>query len=78
MLSGNFLSPDNVAGKTADGILPRHRSEARGEQPREDAGHAGGNKIPVISYHFAWPGYGHVAKAGHGFHYDPEPMVMTL
>jgi hypothetical protein len=36
------------------------------------------NKIPVISYHFAWPGYGHVAKAGHGFHYDPEPMVMTL
>jgi hypothetical protein len=36
------------------------------------------NKIPVISYHFAWPGYGHVAEAGHGFHYDPEPMVMTL
>jgi len=36
------------------------------------------NKIPVMSYHFAWPGYGHVAKAGDGFRYYPEPMVMTL
>ncbi len=24
------------------------------------------NKTPVMSYHFAWPGYGHVAKAGDG------------
>src|SRR5947209_4354206 len=36
------------------------------------------NKIPVMSYHFAWPGYGHVAKAGEGFHYYPEPMNMLL
>jgi glyoxylase-like metal-dependent hydrolase (beta-lactamase superfamily II) len=36
------------------------------------------NKVPVMSYHFAWPGYGHVAKAGDGFHYYPEPMQMTL
>ncbi|MBX9650859.1 MAG: MBL fold metallo-hydrolase [Xanthobacteraceae bacterium] len=36
------------------------------------------NKIPVMSYHFAWPGYGHVAKNGDGFRYYPEPMVMTL
>src|SRR5258705_8258980 len=36
------------------------------------------NKTPVMSYHFAWPGYGHVAKAGEGFHYYPEPMLMTL
>jgi glyoxylase-like metal-dependent hydrolase (beta-lactamase superfamily II) len=36
------------------------------------------NKVPVMSYHFAWPGYGHVAKAGEGFHYYPEPMQMTL
>jgi glyoxylase-like metal-dependent hydrolase (beta-lactamase superfamily II) len=36
------------------------------------------NKIPVMSYHFAWPGYGHVAKAGEGFHYYPEPMNMQL
>jgi glyoxylase-like metal-dependent hydrolase (beta-lactamase superfamily II) len=35
-------------------------------------------KIPVMSYHFAWPGYGHVAKAGDGFHYYPEPMNMQL
>src|SRR6201991_3067183 len=36
------------------------------------------NKIPVMSYHFPWPGYGHVAKAGEGFHYYPEPMNMNL
>jgi glyoxylase-like metal-dependent hydrolase (beta-lactamase superfamily II) len=36
------------------------------------------NKTPVMSYHFAWPGYGHVAKAGEGFHYYPEPMTMLL
>jgi glyoxylase-like metal-dependent hydrolase (beta-lactamase superfamily II) len=36
------------------------------------------DKTPIMSYHFAWPGYGHVAKAGEGFHYYPEPMVMTL
>jgi glyoxylase-like metal-dependent hydrolase (beta-lactamase superfamily II) len=36
------------------------------------------NKTPVMSYHFAWPGYGHVAKTGEGFHYYPEPMQMTL
>ncbi len=27
------------------------------------------NKIPVMSYHFAWPGFGHIAKTGEGFHY---------
>jgi glyoxylase-like metal-dependent hydrolase (beta-lactamase superfamily II) len=36
------------------------------------------NKTPVMSYHFAWPGYGHVAKTGEGFHYYPEPMNMLL
>jgi glyoxylase-like metal-dependent hydrolase (beta-lactamase superfamily II) len=36
------------------------------------------NKTPVMSYHYAWPGYGHVAKAGEGFHYYPEPMNMLL
>ena len=36
------------------------------------------NKTPVMSYHLAWPGYGHVAKAGDGFHYYPEPMQMLL
>ena len=36
------------------------------------------NKIPVMSYHFAWPGYGHVVKAGDGFRYIAEPMKMQL
>ena len=28
-----------------------------------------------MSYHYPWPGYGHVAKTGEGFHYIAEPMV---
>src|SRR6266508_3218646 len=36
------------------------------------------NKTPVMSYHFAWPGYGHIAKTGDGFHYYAEPMKMEL
>jgi len=36
------------------------------------------NRIPLLAYHFAWPGIGHVAKQGDGFRYVPEPMQMTL
>lgn len=36
------------------------------------------NKIPVMSYHYPWPGYGHVVKTGEGFYYLPEPMQMLL
>jgi glyoxylase-like metal-dependent hydrolase (beta-lactamase superfamily II) len=36
------------------------------------------NKIPVLAYHYPWPGVGHVVKNGEGFHYIPEPMQMTL
>jgi glyoxylase-like metal-dependent hydrolase (beta-lactamase superfamily II) len=36
------------------------------------------NKIAVMSYHYPWPGYGHVVKTGEGFHYIAEPMQMTL
>jgi glyoxylase-like metal-dependent hydrolase (beta-lactamase superfamily II) len=36
------------------------------------------NKIPVMSYHYPWPGYGHVVKSGDGFRYIPEPMQMIL
>ena len=34
------------------------------------------NKIPILAYHYAWPGIGHVAKTGDGFHYIPEPMQL--
>lgn len=36
------------------------------------------NRIPLLAYHFPWPGIGHVAKAGDGFHYYPEALQMTL
>ena len=36
------------------------------------------NKLPVMSYHYAWPGFGHIAKTGDGFHYYPAAMVMNL
>ena len=35
-------------------------------------------KIPLIAYHFPWPGVGHVAKQGDGFRYYPAPMEMTI
>ncbi len=36
------------------------------------------NRIPLLAYHFPWPGIGHVAKAGEGFRYYPSPMQMVL
>jgi glyoxylase-like metal-dependent hydrolase (beta-lactamase superfamily II) len=36
------------------------------------------NRIQLLSYHFAWPGIGHVVKQGEGFRYLPSPMEMTL
>lgn len=36
------------------------------------------NKTAVVSYHFPWPGYGYISKAGDGFKYFAQPMVMQL
>ncbi len=33
-----------------------------------------GSRTPLLAYHFAWPGLGHVAKAGDGFRYFPAPL----
>jgi glyoxylase-like metal-dependent hydrolase (beta-lactamase superfamily II) len=33
-------------------------------------------KVPVMAYHFPWPGFGHVAKQGEGFRFFAEPMKM--
>ena len=35
-------------------------------------------RIPILAYHFAWPGIGNVAKAGEGFRYFPQAMQMVL
>ncbi|MBV9250128.1 MAG: MBL fold metallo-hydrolase [Acetobacteraceae bacterium] len=32
------------------------------------------NRIPILAYHFAWPGLGHVVKQGDGFRYLPAAM----
>jgi glyoxylase-like metal-dependent hydrolase (beta-lactamase superfamily II) len=34
------------------------------------------NRVPLLAYHFAWPGVGHVAQAGDGFRYFPTPVQM--
>jgi glyoxylase-like metal-dependent hydrolase (beta-lactamase superfamily II) len=34
------------------------------------------NRIPILAYHFAWPGIGNVAKAGEGFRYYPMGMQL--
>lgn len=33
-------------------------------------------QIPVMSYHFPWPGFGNLARAGEGFRFYAEPMKM--
>ncbi|MEM6486906.1 MAG: MBL fold metallo-hydrolase [Pseudomonadota bacterium] len=33
-------------------------------------------RLPMIAYHFPWPGIGHVEKVGEGFRYHPAPLVM--
>lgn len=33
-------------------------------------------RTPIMSYHFAWPGFGNLAKSGDGFRYYPAPMDM--
>jgi glyoxylase-like metal-dependent hydrolase (beta-lactamase superfamily II) len=35
-------------------------------------------RIPLIAYHFPWPGVGHVAKQGDGFKFHAAPMQMVL
>jgi glyoxylase-like metal-dependent hydrolase (beta-lactamase superfamily II) len=35
------------------------------------------NRIPVMAFHFPWPGFGHIAKAGEGFRYYPSPMELV-
>jgi glyoxylase-like metal-dependent hydrolase (beta-lactamase superfamily II) len=32
------------------------------------------NRIPILAYHFAWPGIGHVAKQGEGYRFFPAPL----
>lgn len=33
-------------------------------------------RIPLIAYHFPWPGIGNVAKNGEGFRFYPSQMIM--
>lgn len=35
------------------------------------------DKVPLLAYHFPWPGYGYVAKAGDGFRYHAAPMEIV-
>lgn len=35
-------------------------------------------RIPILAYHFAWPGIGYVVKQGDGFRYLPAPMEMEI
>ena len=36
-------------------------------------------KIPLLAYHFPWPGYGYLGKQGDGFRFYPAPMeIVTI
>ena len=36
------------------------------------------DKVAVMAYHYAWPGIGHIAKTGEGYHYYPEAMNLNI
>jgi glyoxylase-like metal-dependent hydrolase (beta-lactamase superfamily II) len=35
-------------------------------------------RIPILAYHFPWPGIGYLAKQGEGFRYYPSPIQTAL
>ena len=35
------------------------------------------DKIPLLAYHFPWPGFGYVSKQGDGFRYHATPMEIV-
>jgi len=35
-------------------------------------------RVPILAYHFAWPGIGHVGLQGDGFRFVPQAMKMEL
>ena len=35
-------------------------------------------RIPSITYHFPWPGIGHIGKQGNGYRYFPALMQTVL
>ena len=37
------------------------------------------DRIPMLAYHYPWPGYGYIAKQGDGFRYHAAPMeIVTI
>ena len=68
-----------AAGEAADRVQVRHRSEAVGaDRGVKNLTMLAEKRIPILAYHFAWPGIGHVVKQGDGFRYLPAPMEMDL
>jgi glyoxylase-like metal-dependent hydrolase (beta-lactamase superfamily II) len=35
-------------------------------------------RVPLIAYHFPWPGIGHIARQGEAYRYIPSPMRTAL
>ena len=67
--------PDREA---ADGSRVRHRSQAGGETRIKVMDMLASQRMATLVYHLPWPGIGHLAKRGDGFHYVPEPMQLAL
>jgi hypothetical protein len=35
-------------------------------------------QIPILAYHFPWPGVGHIAKRGEGYRHVADDMQTVL
>ena len=67
-----------AAGEAPDRVRVRYRSKQSAQTRVKMLSMLADNKIPLLAYHFAWPGIGHVAKQGDGFRFYPEGMKMEL
>jgi hypothetical protein len=76
--SRSDASSGNPAGEAAHRVRLRHRFQTIREHARAHPRHAGINRIPLIAYHFPWPGLGNVAKHRDGFRYFAAPLQMVL
>jgi glyoxylase-like metal-dependent hydrolase (beta-lactamase superfamily II) len=36
------------------------------------------DRVPILAYHFPWPGLGHLAKAGEGYRYIASPISLLM
>lgn len=88
MISSEGKSICNIADLAHHHVIPVERPQLafaydtdgqQGARTRQRMfGMLAAQRIPILAYHFPWPGIGHLAKQGGGFRYYPSPVQTAL